>query len=302
MIKITEYKNKIKSYCDFYLEYDTDNKKYKFNDEYIDDINTNEFEVTILELQNALIDVLMDIKNPQVYINDVLQEVNKIAVWYEAKKIYEFENFNKLSKLIVNTKDNKLIQTNSKNTIDFIRDSNDFKEEYSDDIYNYLIFYKNKNNNYKKEIDFEKIKLHYIISNFFESIYSFIEYLLMLDEIISKYGIDDYNQFRPIPKPNLRCTVKLSKIETANLFNVFYECGYFFFDLKSEKKRERAKMAFIDNNFNYINQHGKIANVSKIIKEYGEIGTYDHLENQKKVIDSLIDKLKEIRGTIKTTS
>ena len=39
----------------------------------------------------------MDIKNPQVYINDVLKEVNKIAVWYEAKKIYDFENFNKLS-------------------------------------------------------------------------------------------------------------------------------------------------------------------------------------------------------------
>ena len=71
--------------------------------------------------------------------------------------------------------------------------------------------------------------------------------------------------------------------------------------MKSEKKREQAKMAFIDNNFNYINPHGKIANVSKIIKEFGEIGTHEHVEHQKKIIDSLINKLTSLRGSIRTT-
>jgi hypothetical protein len=301
MIKIKEYKNKIKSYCDFYLEYDLDNEKYKFNRQFIDDIKTYEFQNTILELQNELIDVLMDIKKPQVFIKDILEEINKIAVWYEDKKICDFENFDQLSKLIVTTKDNKIIESDSDNTIETIRLNNRITEDYSDDIYSYLIFYKNKTNNYEEEIDFEKVKLHYAISSYFESIYSFIEYLLMLDDILSKYGIEDYNQFRPIPKPNLRCTVNLSKIETANLFNAFFECEYFFFDLKSEKKREQAKMAFIDNNFNYINPHGKIANVSKIIKEFGEIGTHEHVEHQKKIIDSLINKLTSLRGSIRTT-
>jgi hypothetical protein len=69
--------------------------------------------------------------------------------------------------------------------------------------------------------------------------------------------------------------------------------------LKSEKKIERAQMEFIENNFNYVNQHGKIANVSKINKEFIEINTHAHIEHQMKVIDTLIDKLEEIKGTIK---
>lgn len=299
MIKLKEYMKKIKVICDFYIEYDTTSKTYLFNNIYIDDVNCELFETSIVELKNTLIDVLIDIKEPQKYIKDVLQEINKIAVWYETEKIYEFENFNKLGKIITNSEDNSIYQSKSRYTLEAIKESPEELDSYFDDGFYHLIAHKSKTKNYILAEDFEKVKLHFVLTKYFESIYSLIEYLLMLDDLITKYGIEDYNQFRPIPQPNLRCNVNLSKIETANLFNAFYKCGFFFFDLKSEKKIERAQMEFIENNFNYVNQHGKIANVSKINKEFIEINTHAHIKHQMKVIDTLIDKLQKIKGTIK---
>lgn len=299
MIKVEAYIEKIKGFCDFYIEYDESNKTYRFNTIFIDEINCESFQTDMEGLKNELIDVLIDLKDPSKYINDVLQEINKIAIWYETEKIYEFENFSKLSKIIAFSKENTISVSKSKYTLDSIKNSPEELDYYQDDILYYLILHKSKTDNYRLEDDFEKVKLHHVLTKYFESIYSLIEYLLMLDEIITKYGIEDYNQFRPIPKQHLRCTVNLSKIETANLFNVFYQCGYFSFGMKSNKKEEKAQMEFIENNFNYINQHGKIANVSKINKEFIEINTHAHIEHQKKVIDLLIDKLKEIKGTIR---
>jgi hypothetical protein len=294
-MKINNYISKIKTTCDFNIEYDQSNKTFLFNNVYIDNINYSSFDDNIVQLKNHLIDVLTDVKKPQKFIEDILSEINKTAVWYETEKIFEFENFNKLSPIITNSINNKKIIFNSNYTLDKILALPDSLDDNYDDLLYYLIIHKSKTKNYTLMGDFQKVKLHYVITKYFESIYTLIEYLLMLDDIISKYGIEDYNQYRPIPKPTLRCTVSLSKIETANLFNAFFECGLFYFDIKSEIKQKRTKMAFLDNNFNYINQHGKIANVSNIIKEFGQIGTYTHQENQKKVIDSLIDKLKEIR-------
>lgn len=295
MIKINEFTEKIKNTCDFNIEYDKSNRIYLFNTLYPESININSFEEKITELQNGLIDILIDIKKPQEFITNVLSELNKIAIWYETEKIYNFENFQKLTPIIVNSIKNIRIITKPNYTINYINGLPSELDENSNDFLCYLVMNKSKTKNYKLKRDFEKVKLHYVLTKYFESIYSLIDFLLILDKQISNYGIEDYNQFRPIPKPTLRCTIKLSKIETANLFNVFFESGVFFFDLKSEIKQGKAKMEFINNNFNYINQHGKVANISNIIKEFGEIKTHTHIENQKKVIDSLIDKLKQIR-------
>ena len=159
----------------------------------------------------------------------------------------------------------------------------------------YLILNKSNTKNYKLNGDFERVKLHYVVTKYFESVYSFLKYLLMLDDIEEQFGIEDFNQFRPIPEPHLRCNINLSKIECANLFNAFFEAGYFFFDSKSDVKNKRAKMKFIDSNFNYRNQHGKIATMNNIIKEFSEIEKHAQAANQIKIIDNLIEELIAIK-------
>lgn len=70
----------------------------------------------------------------------------------------------------------------------------------------------------------------------------------MLDELEENFGIEDFNQFRPIPEPQFKCNLKLSKNETANLFNAFFETGYFYFDITNKTQYKRAKIKFIENN------------------------------------------------------
>ena len=296
MIKINNYLDKIKAFCDFTIEYDRSNKTYLFNNKYIDDIDCLEYEVSINILKSELIDVCIDIKKPQNFIKNVLIEIEKTAVWYEKERIELFENFEKLSPIIVESRKNKIREAKSKYTIEQLRIDTDAVDSNSDDLLFYLILNKSITNNYKLKGDLERVKLHYVVIEYFKSIYSLIEYLLMLDDLEEKFGIEDFNQFRPIPEPHLRCNINLSKIECAHLFNAFFETGYFFFDSKSDLKNKRAKMKFIDSNFNYRNQHGKIATMKNIIKEFSEIEKHAQVDSQSRIIDNLIEELKAIKA------
>lgn len=300
MIKINNYLEKIKSFCDFSIEYDQSNCTYLFNNQYIDDIDCLEFEFSIKNLESELIDVCNDIKKPQNFIKSVLKEIEKTAVWYETERIDQFENFEKLSPIIVESKNNKTREAKSKYTAEQIRVTNDAIDPKSEELLFYLILFKSKTNNYKLKKDFEKVNLHYLLREYFKSIYSFIEYLLMLDELEEKFGIEDFNQFRPIPEPQFKCNLKLSKIEIANLFNAFFETGYFYFDITNKTQYKRAKIKFIENNFNYINQHGKLSHIGNLVKEFRDIESFSEVENQIKIVQTLIDKLSDVQKTLES--
>jgi hypothetical protein len=300
MIKINNYLEKIKKFCDFTIEYDQSNCTYLLNDKYIDDIDCLEYEYSIKNLESEFIDVCNDIKKPQNFIKNVLKEIEKTAVWYEKERIDQFENFEKLSPIIVESKNNKTRETKSKYTIEQIRIDTDAVESNSDDLLFYLILNKSKTNNYKLKGDIEKVKLHYIFREYFKSIYSFIEYLLMLDELEENFGIEDFNQFRPIPEPQFKCNLKLSKNETANLFNAFFETGYFYFDITNKTQYKRAKIKFIENNFNYINQHGKLSHIGNLVKEFKDMESFSEVENQIKIVQRLIDKLSVVQKTLES--
>ncbi|MEY3501049.1 MAG: hypothetical protein RL308_2721 [Bacteroidota bacterium] len=298
MIKLNEHITKIKTFCDFTIEYDRSNRTYLFNNQYIDDINCIEFEASIEEFKNELIDVCNDVKKPQNYLKVFLKEIEKIAVWYEKERINRFENFQKLSPIIVDSTNNKIREAKSKYTVEQIRLCTDAVDPNSDEMLFYLILNKSNTKNYKVIGDFERVKLHYVVTQYFKSIYCLVEYLLMLNDAEEQYGIEDFNQFRPLPKPQLKCNINLSKIETANLFKAFFETGYFYFDITNETQYKRSKIQFIENNFNYINQHGKLSHIGNLVKEFKDIDSFSEVENQIKIVQTLIDKLNEIQKSL----
>ena len=300
MIKINEFLDEVKSYCDFYLEYDATNHLYKFNKQFVDEIFIESFDDKIIELKNKLIDVLIDIEKPEVLVKDVLIEITKIAEWYELNKISDFKSFNEVNKLIVTSIDNSEYVVPLEYTLKAIQNTLEITEKNGDGIFGYLIYHKITTNNYSDHRDFEKVKLHYALSKYFMSIYSFIKFLLLLENTLNKYGIVDYDQFRPSPKPKLRCTINLSKIESANFFNLLFKLRIFSFDLISDAKREKAELDFINENFNYINPHGKVVKMTNVVKEFGEIKKFSYNESQKKILDSLINKLTTMRQNLDT--
>lgn len=142
MNHIEEFLKDVNRYCHFYLEYDATNSKYKFNNLFVDEIDFESFENDIVKLKNGLIDVLVDIEKPESFILDVLNEINRIVVWYENKNIRNFNSFNELGSLIVKTENNQIYTSSSEYTIENVQSISGISEENYDGILGYLIFYK----------------------------------------------------------------------------------------------------------------------------------------------------------------
>ena len=197
---------------------------------------------------------------------------------------------------IVKTEGNKIAKTEYKSLQTFL-DYSGKLNDYEDELFYYIILHKTKTNNYLNKHDFEKVKLHYVLIKYFMSLNSFRQELSNLYDNIITYGLENFNSLRPFIKPKQRCVVGLTKIKTATLFDAFFKSRLFYFDLQSDKKIDKAKYDFIDNNFSYYDRKNKIVPITNIYKEFGYISTNTHetIARQKKIIDELIDMLREAK-------
>jgi hypothetical protein len=294
MIEITNNLKNIKSYLEFYIEFDATNKRFKFNNSFSDEINCELFSSSVVELKNSMTKVLDAIGDPKKYIQDVLTELKHIAVSYESDRIANFESFHKLSHLITTTTDNEISEAKIK--LNTILESPEVLHHHLDDINYYLMLHRSKTNNYEDELDFERVKLHYVMTKYFESIYSFIDFLLDIERIAAEYGIEDYGSFSPILKPAKKGIINLNKIDTANLFNILFKSGILTFGEFSDKKEQKALFDFIEANFQYKGDSNKTINIKKIHKEFSYIYSNQHVERQNEIIDSLIKTFENIKN------
>ena len=287
MEQLSNYLKKVESYCDFYLEFDSTNNRFKFNQIFTDEVNCELFESEVNSLKDELFDILDTIEKPRNYIVKVLELLNKTVFWYETEKIFDFSSFKRFTPLISTSKENKKSDSNYI-TLKAILESPKVLSADLNDIFYYLILYKSKTDNYKDESDFEKVKLHYVLKKYFESIYSFIENLLVLQYIDDNYGLKDYDRLRPIKNPNPRCVVNLTKVEMATFFDGLFQSGILGFHLNSKVKSEKVKYNFLDKNFSYVDRRNRIVNVSNIAKEFGQINKGENIPRQIEIIDDLM--------------
>src|SRR5690606_33976203 len=185
MTQINNFITKINSLCDFYLEYDTDNNRYKFNQQFADEINSELFDDELEKLKNELFEVLDDLRDKGNLIKQVASILDKQISWYQTERIFDFASFHKLNSNSVNIAPSRIKSKNIK-TFEFIekftpsivktKDNNIEKSKYpklssflqlektlsddKDELFYYIIAHKLKTNNYEDENDFEKVKLH----------------------------------------------------------------------------------------------------------------------------------------------
>ncbi len=304
MTPIKEYLNKVKSYCDLYLEFDETNGRYKFNKEYADEINCEQFENEIVKLKTSFVEIIETIKKPKVFIQDILDILVKFPYWYDKEEIYKLSSFYKLNKRIVVSKESaetkpKYSLASIFNYPEDLRNPNDLSKHLDlDDIEYYLISNKSLTNNYKDKIDFEKVKLTYVLSKFYYSIKEFMAYLFQIDDVITKYGFSNFNRLRLVKNPTQRCVFNLSKIELATFFEMLFVNGLCDFELDGNEKKEKAKFEFINKNLSYINREKQIIEVNNINKEFRYLGYNKYKERQTEIINSLIKTLEKMRGSL----
>ena len=298
MEKLSAYLQKLNNYCNCYLEFDSTNNRYKFNQKFSDEVNCELFESKVDDLKDELFNILDTIEKPRTYIAKVIAILNEAISWYESEKIYDFSSFKKFTLLITTSKDNKQSDSNQI-TLKEILESPEVLSPDLDDIFYYLILFKSKTDNYNNENDFEKVKLHYVLTKYFESIYSFIKSLIILEYIDDNFGLKEYDRFRPIKNPEPRCVGNLKKDELVTFFHGLFQSGLLGFNFNSKVRREKAIFNFLDKNFNYVDRRNRIVKVSNSAKVYGQIYKGHNKDRQIEIIDSLIDQLNVIKGNLK---
>lgn len=299
MNKIKNYLKEIKNYCDFKLEFDKVNELYLFNKKSAEDRKILDFTIKIEYFKSELVSILKASENSNILIEEILEELHKITSWYQRDEIYKFSNFNKLGNLIVETIDFPIVLIKQKKyTLEEIKKFESEMETEYDELLYYIISKKSFNYDYINLLDLEKVKLHYVITKFYESIFSFKEFLLQLKENFNKYGYYEFDDIIPKDYRHM-CTIKLNKIESAHFFNALFESDFLYFpnypngSTNMKKKRNQ----FIDDNFNYTDNRNKnnVVKIESIEKEFSTIGGVKKTAENIKHIDSIILKLEEIK-------
>ncbi|MEY4963324.1 MAG: hypothetical protein RLZZ323_643 [Bacteroidota bacterium] len=300
MNKIKNYITEIKNYCDFNLEFDSLNELYRFNTKSAENIDTKDFYNKIENFKLELISILKASENSTLLIEEVLTELYKITKWYEKEGIYKFSNFNKLDKLIVETVNHPIILTEQKKYTlkEILEIEVDMETKYEELLY-YIISKKSFTFDYLNPLDLERVKLHFVLIKFFESISSLEKFLLQLMENFNKYGYYQFNDIMPTEYWN-RCTIKLNKIESAHFFNALFESELFYFPNYPNGSNNMLKKRnqFIEDNFNYTDNRNKnkVVKIESIEKEFSTIGGVKKKYKNIEFIDSIILKLEKIKG------
>jgi hypothetical protein len=289
----------VKSYCDYNLEFDMTNGLYKFNDMYIDEIDVNMFDKKIQSLIEDLVSILKVSGKPLPLINDLLHELRVISEPYKNEGLNKYSNFDKLSQLIVETQDNPIKKFESDYTLKELNKFDTKYDENKEELYYYLITKRTEKKPFTDLNEVEKIKLHFTILKYYESVFSFEEFLEELKENIEKYNFSEFDDLLPSEYRH-RCTVNYSKMETAHLFNALFKNGILFFPGYVGDNSLKKLCSFMDENFNYVDKRdkNKVEKISKISKEMNYIYASKQEQRQRDILQNLINSLQEIKDKI----
>ena len=299
MKQIRRILEEVKSYCDYNLEFDKTNGLYKFNNMYIDEISVDMFDGKIKILKEDLVSILKVSGKPVPLLNDLLNELRIKSEYYKNEELNMYSNFEKLSSMIVVTEDNPIKKFESDYTLEELNKFDTVYKENKEELYYYLITKRTEKEPFKDLIEVEKIKLHYTIIKYYQSVFSFEEFLEELKVNIEKYNFSQFDDLLPSEYRH-RCTVNLSKMETAHLFNALFKSGILFFPGYDGDSFINKRNSFVDENFSYVNKrdNNKVEKISKISKEFIYINSSGQEQRQKDILQNLINSLQEIKDKI----
>ena len=276
-----EYIKEVNNFCDFNIEFDTIIGIYRFNSVSVDETYIDNFETETTSIKYSLLTFLNTIEKKVAFLNAVCGVLKINLDWYYDNKIASISNFDAIDKLTVNVIGKNHNYT-PKYSIDFIRDYNDMLDDKSEELLTYLVVNKSTTQNYKNELEFEKVKLHFILAKHFQCIKNLYEYLTSIADDINNFGAMDFNPTEVIDN-SIRCNIDLGKFEIAYLFRILFDYGLFYFDRNDKVKNEKLIRQFINKNFRYTSREKKLIDIRSIEKEFTMINQTNYEETVKKI-------------------
>lgn len=303
MNNIDNFLDELKQYCDFNLLFDKTNKTYLFEDQYINNININQFYSRVDEITTSFNLIIDSATNKVSFIDETLRIINITTKQLEKLDLTKLISFEKLNNLIVNTENisnEKIVPNKNIYNLEYLNSLPSELDNSYDDLVYYLLSKETTDNGYRSDDEIEKIKLQYVLINFCKSLLGFESYLFATKNNLEKYG---YFQTENIHSKSMyqRCTVNSSKQGVAILFHVLFTSNILDYPGSNETDFQRKMYQFINNNFNYIDgrNYGNIVPVNNIGTQFTYFDTENKKMDVKKQVDDLIQKLNDFKVKFK---
>lgn len=290
MLLPTELIEELNQFTSLTIEYHKTHKKYRVNSLWLDDIEINYFNTIVDELLDSLKTILISSNNNLLIVDQIKVILEEKMTWFKLNQIQFFKSFDKILPLISEV-DYEVSYDASEiysidNVVNFISTPDKIENLY---LYA-LIAHKGTTKNYKNPKDFENVKLHFILNQFYKSIDYFLIKIETIKVAIQVYGVSDLSHY--IAKPEIdiphdeKCIINLDKISSAFLIKFLIEKKFIIMD--SDKGKNEAKIKrFIERYFNFKETTNIIKPLTNFSKEYSKLKG----ESRKNVQLDVLNKL-----------
>lgn len=290
MLLPTELIEELNQFNSLTIEYHTTHKKYRVNSLWLDDIELNYFNAVVDELLDSLKTILISSNNNLLIVDQTKAILEEKITWYHLNQIHYFKSFDKILPLVSEVNYNVKYEVSEiytiENVINFVS-----TPEKIENLYLYaLIAHKDVTKNYENPQDFENVKLHFILNQFYKSIDYFLEKIEKIKVAIQVYGVSDLSLYKSkseidIPEGE-KCVINLDKISSAFLIKFLIEGKFIIMDTNDAKSESNIKK-FVERYFNFKEASNVIKPLTHFSKEYSKLKGISKKHVQIVVLDKL---------------
>lgn len=293
MLLPLEFKDNFINFSNVNVEFHTTHKKFRINNLWLDEIDEDFFHTTINEFIEGLKTILISNNNNLLIVDELLTILHHKISWYNTNKIESFSSFSNF-KGIFNSVDYQIdYDVIEYYTIEKVLnfEFNEGKEEKN--IFYCLFTHKDRTQNYKNSLDFEKVKLFFFLNQFYKSLNYFEEKIDTIKNAIQVYGVTDLSRyFIDYKIPENKCNIKLDKISSAFLFKLLIEADLIYMDADEGRSETKIKK-FAETHFNYTDSKLGIKPLTDFTKEYTKIKGTKRKDKQYDVLNALSKYIRE---------
>ena len=296
MLLPLEYKDEFIKFSNIYIELHEKHNKFRIDHSWLDEINEDYYHDRIDEFVEGLKTILISNNNNLLIVDDLLAILQNKISWFNTNKIQEFSSFSNFEILISKVDYDIEYEVIETYTIDNVLNY-DFNSVAQEEILFYCFYtHKDRTDNYKKTLDFEKVKLFFFLNQFYKSLVYFEEKINIIKNAIQVYGVTDLRYYFSENKaPENKCNIKLDKISSVFLFKLLIEADLIYMDADENKSESKIKK-FAETHFNYTDSKLGIKPLTDFTKEYYKVKDKKLSNKQLDVMNKLSNFIRDKRA------
>lgn len=299
MLLPVEFKEEFINFTNSKIEFHIKHKKFRVNNLWLDEIEESIFHSKIYEFVDNLKAILISCNNNLLIVDEIKTILQHKISFYKSNKIENFSSFLNFKDLIEGINYDIEYDVPEIYNLDYVINYNQKDDKIEDLILYCLINHKSRTKNYKVKLDFEKVKLFFILNQHYKSLLFFEQQIDNIKNAIQVYGVTDLSHYSINNKvSDDKCNLKFDKISSAYVFKFLFESKFISMDLNEGRSESKIKK-FAETYFNYTDSNGHIKPLTDVSKEYSKLKGSSKKDKQIEVLDKLSKAIETKRAFLK---